>query len=195
MVAEKTFREDLYYRLNVVRIRIPPLRERMEDVPQLIDFVLKRLANDSKANTQSISPEALEILSRYQWPGNVRELENIVYRSAVMAQGDSILIKDLPQEVIDSAGDISVLAPAENANTDESISAKEAVLGTPVLSPLEGLYQKLREEQGNNILEHAERAIIARALTETGGKLAPAAEILGMTRATLRKRTDQYGLI
>ena len=63
------------------------------------------------------------------------------------------------------------------------------------MSPLEGLYQKLREEQGNNILEHAERAIIARALTETGGKLAPAAEILGMTRATLRKRTDQYGLI
>ena len=136
----------------------------------------------------------LEILCRYKWPGNVRELENIVYRSAVMAQGDSILIKDLPQEVIDSAGDISVLAPADNANTNESISSKEAVLGTPVLSPLEGLYQKLREEQGNNILEHAERAIIARALTETDGKLAPAAEILGMTRATLRKRTDQYGL-
>ena len=195
MVAEKTFREDLYYRLNVVRIQIPPLRERMEDVPQLIDFVLKRLANDSKSNTQSISPEALEILSCYKWPGNVRELENIVYRSAVMAQGDSILIKDLPQEVIDSAGDISLLAPADKANTVESIPAKEAVLGTPVVSPLEGLYQKLREEHGNNILEHAERAIIARALAETGGKLAPAAEILGMTRTTLRKRTDQYGLV
>ena len=194
MVAEKTFREDLYYRLNVVRIQIPPLRERMEDVPQLINFVLKRLASDSKASTQSISPEALEILSCYQWPGNVRELENIVYSSAVMAQGDSILIKDLPQEVIDSVGEIPVPAIEEKANTNESMPVEEAVLGTPLLSPLEGLYQKLREEHGNNILEHAERAIIAKALTESGGKLVPAAEILGMTRATLRKRIDQYGL-
>jgi two-component system nitrogen regulation response regulator GlnG len=192
MVAEKTFREDLYYRLNVVRIQLPPLRERMEDVPQLIDFVLKRLASDRKASTQSIAPEALEVLSKYRWPGNVRELENIIYRSAVMAQGDSILIKDLPQEVIDSVGDLPVLA--ESTATATAAPDLDTELGAPAVAPFDAAYQQLRAEQGSNILEHAERALIARALAETGGKQAPAAKILGMTRATLRKRIDQYDL-
>ena len=94
MVKEKTFREDLYYRLNVVRVQLPPLRERKEDVSQLIDFVLKRLARDSKTDMKTISPEALTLLNQYRWPGNVRELENLIYRSAVLAQGEMILIKD-----------------------------------------------------------------------------------------------------
>ena len=107
MVEDKTFREDLYYRLNVVRIKLPPLRERGEDVPQLIDFVLKRLALESKANAKSISPEALALLCKYNWPGNVRELENLVYRSAVMAPGETILIKDLPQEIVQTVSNLS----------------------------------------------------------------------------------------
>jgi two-component system nitrogen regulation response regulator GlnG len=215
MVKEKTFREDLYYRLNVVRIQLPPLRERMEDVPQLIDFVLKRLARDSKADTKSISPEALGVLTKYKWPGNVRELENLIYRSAVMAQGETILIKDLPLEVVGAVGDLDKLTQAPFASDSESsapmgsgvanathsdeaqvpeTTVAEPVVGEVVQDPFEIVYQKLRKEQGTNILEHAEREIIACALKEAAGKQVKAAEILGMTRATLRKRIDQYDL-
>ncbi|MBN1402965.1 MAG: sigma-54-dependent Fis family transcriptional regulator, partial [Opitutales bacterium] len=77
MVEEKTFREDLYYRLNVVRLRLPSLRERLEDVPPLVDYMLQRLVKNQRTRVTQISPEALAILTRYRWPGNVRELENV----------------------------------------------------------------------------------------------------------------------
>jgi len=103
LVRDKEFREDLYYRLNVVRLRLPPLRERVEDVPQIVDFFLQSLAKAKKTKARKVSPEALAILCRHNWPGNVRELENMIYRSAVIAQGDAILPKDLPDEVREPA--------------------------------------------------------------------------------------------
>ncbi len=99
LVKEKAFREDLYYRLNVVRLRLPPLRERVEDVPQIVDFFLQNLAKTKKTKARKVSPEALAILCRHDWPGNVRELENMIYRSAVIAQGEAILPTDLPEEL------------------------------------------------------------------------------------------------
>lgn len=201
MVKEKTFREDLYYRLNVVRIQLPPLRERKEDVAQLIDFVLKRLAHESKADAKSISPEALALLNQYSWPGNVRELENLIYRSAVIAQGEMILIKDLPLEVVNAIGDqppIQSEAPdaasAEEASPPATEESAPEIVGAPSEDPYDGVYKALRAEHETNILEHGERALIARALEEAKGKQVKAAEILGMTRATLRKRIDQYDL-
>ena len=206
MVQEKTFREDLYYRLNVVRIQLPPLRERMEDVPLLIDFVLKRLARDSKVNAKTISAEAIRILLKYKWPGNVRELENLIYRSAVMAQSDTILIKDLPKELIAAVGHVNVSSGKPSPFTDDAVaniaverphgeaSAVDARLGMPRAQPFAAAYQQLREEHGTNILSHAEREIIFRTLEEVDGQQLKAAEILGMTRATLRKRIDQYDL-
>ncbi len=103
LVKEKEFREDLYYRLNVVRLRLPPLRERVEDVPQIVDFFIQNLAKGKKTKARKVSPEALAILCRHNWPGNVRELENMIYRSAVIAQGDTILPKDLPDELRNAA--------------------------------------------------------------------------------------------
>jgi two-component system nitrogen regulation response regulator GlnG len=99
LVKEKKFREDLYYRLNVVRLRLPPLRKRVEDVPQIVDFFLQGLFKAKKTKVRKVSPEALALLCGYRWPGNVRELENVVYRSAVAATGDAILPRDLPDEV------------------------------------------------------------------------------------------------
>ncbi|MFZ5496602.1 MAG: sigma-54-dependent transcriptional regulator [Verrucomicrobiota bacterium] len=99
LVREKKFREDLYYRLNVVRVRLPPLRERTEDVPLIVDFFVQNLAKAKKVKARKVSPEAMALLTAYPWPGNVRELENVVYRSAVAATGDTILPKDLPDEV------------------------------------------------------------------------------------------------
>lgn len=99
MVAARGFREDLYYRLNVVRLRLPPLRERMEDIPLLVDYLLQKLENSGKTRAKKVSPEALAILKQHPWPGNVRELENVIYRSAVLAQSDIILARDLPVEL------------------------------------------------------------------------------------------------
>jgi len=100
MVKRKTFREDLYYRLNVVRIKMPALRERVGDIPQIVDFCLQNLVKQRKARVGKVSPEAMAILTRHRWPGNVRELENVIYRSAVIAQGDVILPRDLPPEMV-----------------------------------------------------------------------------------------------
>jgi DNA-binding NtrC family response regulator len=101
LVKEKKFREDLYYRLNVVRVKLPPLRERTEDVLQIVDFFVQNLAKAKKVRARKVAPETLALLAAYPWPGNVRELENVVYRSAVAATGDTILPKDLPDEVRD----------------------------------------------------------------------------------------------
>jgi two-component system nitrogen regulation response regulator GlnG len=142
----------------------------------------------------------------------VRELENLVYRSAVMAQSDTILIKDLPQEMVSAVGDAGLLTrspfPAEAiSNIEERAQSAgevevphadppspQEVVGASFGNPFDAAYQQLRDEHGNNILEHAEREMIKRALEEASGKQVKAAEILGMTRATLRKRIDQYDL-
>jgi DNA-binding NtrC family response regulator len=104
MVKAKTFREDLYYRLNVVRIRMPALRDREDDIPQIVDFCVQNLGKQKKTRVSKVAPEALAVLTKHRWPGNVRELENVIYRSAVIAQGDTILVKDLPQEIRDAVG-------------------------------------------------------------------------------------------
>jgi two-component system nitrogen regulation response regulator GlnG len=117
LVKEKKFREDLYYRLNVVRVKLPPLRARVEDIPQIVDFFLQGLVKGKKAKARKVSPEALALLCRYRWPGNVRELENVVYRSAVAATGDAILPRDLPDEVRQSGEKEESAAPSAAAPT------------------------------------------------------------------------------
>ncbi len=114
LVREKKFREDLYYRLNVVRVKLPPLRERTEDVPQIVDFFVQNLAKAKKVKARKVAPEAMALLSAYPWPGNVRELENVVYRSAVAATGDTILPKDLPEEVRDPNATPSAVGSLES---------------------------------------------------------------------------------
>lgn len=134
MVREKTFREDLYYRLNVVRIKMPPLRERHDDIPQIVDFCLQNLVKNRKARVAKVSPEAMSVLARHSWPGNVRELENVIYRSAVIAQGDSVLVKDLPSELREAVAALPPLpAPAVSSDT----SAPDVAV-TPSEPPVSG---------------------------------------------------------
>ena len=222
MVKGKTFREDLYYRLNVVRIKMPALRERVDDVPQILDFCIQNLVKQKKARVSKVSPEALSVLTRYRWPGNVRELENVVYRSAVIAQGDTILLKDLPAEIRDAVGGLpsmpvltAVPAPVSNGGTSEPFEVarttqteKTALAAAQVVtesySPaapsllsvehaLDFLHTQLSEGE-EPIMERLEREMIIRVLTATEGNLLKASEKLGMTRATLRKRVDELGL-
>src|SRR2546429_1815459 len=99
-LAAKQFREDLFYRLNVVRIQVPPLRERREDVRLLVNYFLRKFAEGQGQRPKSISPEVVQALEQYHWPGNVRELENVIQRAIVVAKGDAILLSDLPSEIL-----------------------------------------------------------------------------------------------
>ena len=97
MVRKKSFREDLYYRLNVVRIETPPLRERMEDLPELVDFMLQRLNKKQSTGTTEISKEAMSVMEKYNWPGNVRELENALHSSSVVSKGKRSFARTCPR--------------------------------------------------------------------------------------------------
>ena len=127
MVQEKSFREDLYYRLNVVRIKTPALRERMEDLPELVDFMLQRLNKEQSTGTAEISKEAMEILGKYNWPGNVRELENVLHSSSVISKGKRILSKDLPSTLISDLGATSSTSTElpETTNGNEITKSEE----------------------------------------------------------------------
>jgi two-component system nitrogen regulation response regulator GlnG len=168
MVKAKTFREDLYYRLNVVRIKMPPLRERMEDIPQIVDFCVQNLVKQRKARTSRVSPEAMAVLTRHLWPGNVRELENVVYRSAVIAQGDAILVKDLPQEIRGSAGE---------SNSPFAMTMDSA---------LDYLAEHLKASE-EPILRQIESNLAQRVLKALDGNEAAAAKRLGLTKPALKK--------
>jgi two-component system nitrogen regulation response regulator GlnG len=187
MVRAKTFREDLYYRLNVVRIRMPALRERADDIPPIIDYVLQTLEKTKKARLKKVSPEALALLTRHRWPGNVRELENVIYRTAVIAQGDTILLKDLPQEIRDATG--------ESSGTAADPDAVPAAGGPSLASALDALYAQLKAEHKEPILDFVEDELIKRTMKDEGGDLAKAAARLGLSKAALKKRAERFGAV
>ena len=117
-VKEGRFREDLYFRLNVIKITLPPLRERREDIPLLVEHFLKKYAEQERKNVNSVSPEAMKQLLDYHWPGNVRELENTMERALVICQGNTITSDELPYEMTLSNPSVSsggMVMPAENA--------------------------------------------------------------------------------
>ncbi len=211
MVREKSFREDLYYRLNVMRIRIPSLKDRLSDVPELVDFMLQRLSKERASTVSQISKEAMQVLSNYNWPGNVRELENTIQRSMVLAQGDTILKKDLPQEVLDAVEatgegqfeeeiEVGSDALSLESGIPEMVreNLDEGTIGPVPKMPFEGLmdlvYERVREKFDRNLVQELEKELTIRALKETGGNQVKTSTLLGITRTTLRKRIETYGL-
>jgi DNA-binding NtrC family response regulator len=98
-VRDRTFRDDLYYRLNVVPVHVPPLRDRREDIPLLIDHFVRKIARECNRDVRAVSAGALEVLARYDWPGNVRELENVIHRAVVLARGPVVQLQDVPLDV------------------------------------------------------------------------------------------------
>jgi two-component system nitrogen regulation response regulator GlnG len=183
LVAAREFREDLYYRLNVVRVHLPPLRERRDDVPVLVDYFLQRLRKSGKGRIRGIAIEALRVLEAHAWPGNVRELENVVQRAAILAKGDNILRSDLPAELLQPAAP----TPAAPAITAPTAPAPEA-------DPARVLFDRARRDPALKIIPWVERELIRHALVETNGNQVQAAKLLGITRATLRKRIDKFGI-
>jgi nitrogen regulation protein NR(I) len=188
-VAAREFREDLFYRLNVVRIHIPPLRNRREDIPLLINYFLKKFARSRKLPSKSISPDVVGLLERYHWPGNVRELENMVQRAMVVSKTETILLSDLPPDLLHA--ERAAAAPPPPGPSQ----AAAAGPATPDLeSAARTLFDWARRESKLKVIPAVERELIIRALKETEGNQVQAAKLLGITRATLRKRIDKFNI-
>ncbi|MEN9733976.1 MAG: hypothetical protein RLZ45_1971, partial [Verrucomicrobiota bacterium] len=198
-VAARQFREDLFYRLNVVRIQMPALRDRRSDIRLLVDYFLRRLA-DPAAKPKSIGPETLALLESYHWPGNVRELENVLRRATVVAKGQAILPSDLPAEVshvgTTSPAAAGTSSPASSGTPGPATAAPAT--SEPQAAGLAGLAQSLfrmgRADPKLKVLPAVERVLVIEALKETRGNQVQAARLLGITRATLRKRIEKFGI-
>jgi len=172
LVRAGTFREDLYYRINVVTVSLPPLRHRRRDIPVLIEHFLAHFNRTSDRPVAGLSREAMDALMRYRYPGNVRELQNIVERAVVMARGPLIGRRDLPPEVLAGAE-----AGDARGGGDRATGADEAPPGHLAAQ-----------------VEALERQEILRALERAGGVQSRAAELLGLTERNLRYKLKKYGL-
>ena len=194
-VANRQFREDLFYRLNVVRIEAPPLRERRGDIRLLVNYFLKKYAQHQKQSLKSISPSALAALEQYSWPGNVRELENIIQRALVVSKGEVIVLTDLPQEMLAPRTTLSPnQQPATSAGPLAGVPVPGASGAFDLPSVVQSLFQWARRENQLKVIPAVERELIIEALKETKGNQVQAARLLGITRATLRKRVDKFNI-
>ena len=179
-VATKQFREDLFYRLNVVRIQVPPLRDRREDIPLLVNYFLEKIAREQQRPPKSIAASVIRTLEKFHWPGNVRELENAIRRAHVMAKSDAILVTDLPPEITGTSA-LPTASAAVAATDDAAGLARQ-------------LFQWAKREPKLKIIPAVERELVIQALKETNDNQVAAAKLLGITRATLRKRIEKFGI-
>jgi two-component system nitrogen regulation response regulator GlnG len=187
-VAARQFREDLFYRLNVVRIHLPPLRERKEDIPLLVNYFLVKQAAAGATSPKSVSAEFLAAFERHHWPGNVRELENVVQRASVMAKSDVLLPADLPP----GFGGEPEGEPRQPPPAPAPPASGESIPSSEPVALARGLFRWARTHPEARVLPAVERELVIQALTETNGNQVQAAKLLGITRATLRKRVAKY---
>ena len=173
LVASGTFREDLYYRLNVIRVDVPPLRQRKEDIGDLSSTFLKRHADSLLEEPKVLSPEALLALSQYDWPGNVRQLENTCYWIALMAPTQNVKLEDLPGEII---------------STEQSPQSQDDGWKSGFSQWLGEIYKSNSENMLEIIEPTLDKVMIDFALEKTGGKKQEAAKVLGLGRNTLTKK-------
>jgi DNA-binding NtrC family response regulator len=166
-VAEGRFREDLYYRVNVVTITLPPLRERRSDLPLLVEHTLARFARTAGVKPKEVSREAMEILLDYSWPGNVRQLESAIERASLLCEGDRITPRDLPEEVVSR----KTHARGERGRSDR------------FELPSEGIN-----------FENFERDLILQSMERSDWVIAKAAKMLGMSYRTLQYRLDKFAI-
>ena len=179
MVAEGRFREDLYYRINVIQVHLPPLRDRREDVPLLADHFLAKYSKAAGKSVNAISHEAQELLSAYAWPGNVRELENVIERAVALEQSPLVLPESLPTQVRTLGG-----TPTRGVGSP-----------APVVAPAPGGLPDLKEGFDLEALgEEFYRHYIALALERSGGVQTRAAEMLGMSFRSFRYYAKKFNL-
>jgi two-component system, NtrC family, nitrogen regulation response regulator GlnG len=187
LVAARKFREDLYFRLRVIPIQMPALRERREDIAELTDYFVGKASQEMGARANTISPEARAKLSSYDWPGNVRELENNVMRAALLAPGSTIRGEDI-ELTRPGAAAIANAAVASNGTLSEIISGRIATwFDSPGGEEPRDLYHRLVAE--------IERPLVELALKRSGGNQVRAARMLGLNRNTLRKKITDHKIV
>jgi DNA-binding NtrC family response regulator len=199
LAATGAFREDLYYRLNVFPIYLPPLRDRREDVGLLVDHFIARLSAEENRRIDGCTPEARNMLARYDWPGNIRQLQNAVYRAIVLTNGTRLVPEDFPQllnalEGPDAARAAAERAPAPGApvHIDATQPAKDVSPAT--VSETDVRDRFTRDDGTVAPLVEIERDLIAFALDQHDGKMAAVARALGIGRSTLYRKLKDYGL-
>ncbi len=171
------FREDLFYRLNVIPLHIPPLRERREDIPLLTEYFLSYFSKKRKRENVRMVPEVIHLFLQYPWPGNVRELENLIERVIILSEDGLITPKDLPQR-FQEFQEFPLKRESENA----------LILPEPDL-------EVLFPEQGvnmNGLVEEMEKSLIQQAIRKSKGVKSKAAELLGLKRTTLLEKMKKF---
>ncbi len=180
MMREGRFREDLFYRLNVVTVTLPPLRERRRDIPLLVEHLLAKYA--AELGERGVAPEALDRLVGHDWPGNVRELENVVQRAMVMATTGVILPEHLPIGPVSAAASVAI-----DATLEEIIERK-------LIECVRGLREHASANLYDLMIGLVEKPLLRAVLRETSGNQVRAAQILGINRNTLRKKLTEHGI-
>ena len=180
-IGNGKFREDLYYRLNVVSIMIPPLKERKEDIPGLVSYFLKKFNRELKKGIVGITPSAMAKIASYGWPGNVRQLENVLKRAMVLCQGEWIL----EDQLLFEKGWERREAQEESSkkNVEDLLDALFEEFSTASVTP-----------QDLDMISSLERGLILRALQKTRGNQLKAAALLGINRSTLRGKMERYNI-
>ena len=185
LIKTGKFREDLYHRLNVFRIELPPLRKRKEDIPSLVKYFLKKSADEIKSDQKDIEDPAMEVLNEYDWPGNIRQLENTCRYITVMAPSTSITLDDLPDEVKNI--DISLKSSPHANGLDSKVNWEES---------LSGHIRNILQEKNDltTLSKDLERILLQEALKASKGRRIDAAKILGLGRNTITRKIKDLGL-
>jgi len=189
LVASGRFRQDLYYRLSVFTIRLPPLRERGDDLVALVQHYVHRFNLEMLKEVQTVAPETLDLLRQYSWPGNVRELQSALKQALLQAVGPTLLPDFLPDSLRDKDHALEsaiLLAKGKQLNGSEGFPALAQLVEDRLQSGTANLYEE--------VLRRMERILLTRVLQHTGGNQLQAAKILGITRGSLRTKLRELGI-
>jgi nitrogen regulation protein NR(I) len=181
LVEKGSFRKDLYYRLKVITIRVPPLRDHLDDVSELAHYFLFRFDRELGLDMRALAPETLELLHSYTWPGNVRELQSSIKQAMLNASGQILAPEFLPDEIL-------------RRHDPSGSSGKQTTPAGDLESIIESLLRQGETDLYHKVLEAMERGLLARVLRHTKGHQAHASELLGLNRATLRHKLRSLGL-
>ena len=220
LVKQGKFREDLFYRLNVIRLPLPPLRRRPEDIPALANYFMLRAAKQMNSAEKHLHPTALQVMQSFEWRGNVRQLENVCLWLTVMATGDTVMVEDLPPELLENTLSLQEPHPQQNLSVIETTQNQQHSDGVYSPNQNEQNVQNNQVSQTNenqswqqalaiwaeqslqtgetDILQTAtpefERVLLKAALNHSGGKKIAAANLLGWGRNTLTRKLQQLGI-
>ena len=195
-VKDGLFREDLFYRLNVFPIHLPPLRERRDDIPRLAAHFIQRLGRKERGKVVDISPQALTMLMAYDWPGNIRQLENAIFRAVVLADGAILGVDDFPQVRLEVDGmDPSLLAGIASVDAPPIVPAAFAELPPePLQSGRFGIVRALDDGGQVRSLADVELEMILLAIDHYKGQMSEVARRLGIGRSTLYRKFKEHGI-